>query len=222
MIKCRSLYKDYLQGSSVHSVLKGLDFEVEAGEFVGIMGKSGSGKTTLLNLIGLLDKFTSGEYYLDNIAMQGLDNIKRAYFRNKLLGFIFQNFFLLPKLTVAQNILLPLQYSALDYDLAAAKMQAMLSKLDIESLEHQYPSQLSGGQQQRVAVCRALICNPKVILADEPTGALDLESSNQLLDLLCELNNKQGVTILMITHDAEIANYADRVLNLVDGKLVIG
>ena len=219
MIKCKNIFKTYNQGDKRYPVLKGLSFSVEKGQFVCMMGKSGSGKTTALNILGLLDQPTSGEYLLDGVPMQNLDANKRSRLRNNYLGFIFQHFFLLPRLTIEQNILLPLQYSENDYDVLANRLDFLMQKLDIVEYKEKFPNQLSGGQQQRVAICRALICKPKLLLADEPTGALDQENGRELMKLLKELNAKDGLSIFMITHDNEVAGYADKVMHLVDGVL---
>ena len=219
MIKCKNIFKTYNQGDKQYPVLKGLSFHVEKGQFVCMMGKSGSGKTTALNILGLLDQPTSGEYFLDSVPVQNLDVNKRARLRNDCLGFIFQHFFLLPRLTIKQNILLPLQYSEGDYDFLASRLNFLMQKLDIIEHKDKLPNQLSGGQQQRVAICRALICKPKILLADEPTGALDQENGRELMLLLKELNKQDGLSIFMITHDNEVAGYADKVISLVDGVL---
>ena len=219
MIECRNVCKAYQQADIQYPVLKNLNFIVQQQEFVCMMGRSGSGKTTVLNILGLLDQLSSGEYLLAGRSMVGLAHKQRAELRNSLLGFIFQHFFLLPRLTIKQNILLPLQYYVGDAEPLMVECDALMQRLGISELSAKHPAQLSGGQQQRVAICRALICRPKVLLADEPTGALDQDTSKQLMHLLQELNKNDGVTIFMITHDQEIASYADRVLSLVDGRL---
>jgi putative ABC transport system ATP-binding protein len=219
MIKCNNIVKSYNQGDRTYPVLKGVSFDVGQGEFVCMMGKSGSGKTTVLNILGLLDHPCSGEYLLDNQSMQALSANKRAELRNSCLGFIFQHFFLLPRLTIEQNILLPLHYCVGDTSQLAARLDIIMRRLDIIEHKTKFPAQLSGGQQQRVAICRSLICMPKVLLADEPTGALDQENGESLMHLLQELNKQEGLSIFMITHDKEVASYADKVLYLVDGVL---
>ena len=220
MIKCQNLTKSYvLTDQRSLSVLKPLNFEVSEGEFVSMMGPSGAGKTTVLNILGLLDQPTSGLYWLNNQAMVGASHTMLAEYRNQWLGFIFQHFFLLPKLSVRANIYLPLQYHQGDIDLAQQRCEHYMHRLGVLELANHLPSQLSGGQQQRVAICRALACKPKLLLADEPTGALDSENGHALMQLLQELNQSEGLTIFMITHDQQVANYAQRCLYLVDGQL---
>lgn len=219
MIKCEGWFKSYTVGQRMHPVLKGLEFEVGAGEFVALMGRSGSGKTTVLNILGLLDHLSAGRYWLAGQAMMGHSSRALAAFRNTYIGFVFQHFFLLPRLNILENVCLPLQYYAGDRDHAYAHCLKLMKRLDIAEFAQQMPAQLSGGQQQRVAICRALACKPKVLLADEPTGSLDAQNGLALMRLFKELNEEDGLTIFMITHDAALAQQSQRVLHLVEGQI---
>lgn len=219
MIKCEGWFKSYPVGQRMYPVLKGLEFEIDTGEFVALMGRSGSGKTTVLNILGLLDHLSAGTYWLAGQAMMGHSSRALAAFRNTFIGFVFQHFFLLPRLNILDNICLPLQYYAGDRDQAYAHCLQLMKRLGIAEFAQQMPAQLSGGQQQRVAICRALACKPKVLLADEPTGALDAQNSEEIMSLFKELNEEDGLTIFMITHDSELAQRSQRVLHLVEGQI---
>ena len=219
IIKTTELKRSFEVGSETVDAIKGINLEVDAGEFIAIMGPSGSGKTTLMNIIGCLDTPTSGEYYLNNKLVNQLNEDELAGIRNKEIGFVFQSFHLLAKNSALDNVLLPMKYAGANIDEATVRAKHVLNQVGLSDRMSHGPTELSGGQQQRAAICRALICQPKVLLADEPTGALDQENSEHLMTLLTELNLVDGLTIFMITHDAEVANYADRVLHLVDGKL---
>ena len=190
-------------------VLKNINLEVNEGEFVAIMGPSGSGKSTLMNTIGMLDTPTSGEYYLEGQEVAGLGEKQLAKVRNKQIGFVFQQFFLLSKLNALQNVELPLIYAGVSASKRRKLAEEYLDKVELTERSHHLPSELSGGQKQRVAIARALVNNPSIILADEPTGALDTKTGNQIMQLLVELN-KEGKTIIMVTHEPEIAAYAKR------------
>ncbi len=218
-IECRDLRRTYnLGGESVHA-LRGVSFKIDRGEFVAIMGASGSGKSTLLNLIGALDKPTSGEIVIDGEHVSAMRDDELAALRSRKIGFVFQQFNLLPRLTALENVILPLNYSreaGLD---KKALARARLAELGLDSRVHHRPSQLSGGQQQRVAIARALVNGPSLVLADEPTGALDSQTSQEIMRLFSSLHAK-GLTVIVITHEPEVAAYAKRVLRFRDGELV--
>ena len=197
-------------------MLKDIDLEVEEGEFLAIMGPSGSGKSTLMNIIGLLDRASSGDYYLDATEVSRLSDKKLAQVRNKEIGFVFQQFFLLAKLNALQNVELHLIYAGVATSKRQGLAKQFLEKVELSERMHHLPSELSGGQKQRVAIARALVNNPSIILADEPTGALDTKTGQQIMELLTELNH-EGKTIIMVTHEPEIADYAKRKIVLRDG-----
>jgi len=209
--------KTYRTGDIEVEVLKGINLGIKRGEFVAIMGTSGSGKTTLLNIIGCLDKPSSGRYLLAGREVSGLDDNELSKVRNKHIGFIFQNFYLLPYATVLENVLLPALYS--DSMVNKTKAMDILRLVGLSERARFKPNQLSGGQQQRVAIARALINEPDLILADEPTGQLDSLTAREIMELLKELNRK-GKTIILVTHDNNIAGYAERILHMKDGRIV--
>jgi len=219
MISIKKLHKSYPMGKSSLHVLKGLDMEVEEGEFISIMGSSGSGKSTLLNIIGLLDTHDEGEYYLNKQRIENLNEKKAAILRNKFLGFIFQSFNLITYKNALENVALPLYYQGMKRSERNKKALQYLDKVGLKDWAHHLPNELSGGQKQRVAVARALVGNPKVILADEPTGALDSETSAGVMKLLREINN-EGMTLIVITHEEDIAKMSDRIIRLKDGIIV--
>jgi putative ABC transport system ATP-binding protein len=217
MIQLSAISKSFERpGEGILKVLKEVDFKVEQGEFVAIVGPSGSGKSTLMNILGLLDRPDSGDYQLMGSPVSGLTAEKLARTRNRTIGFVFQQFHLLPRTTATENVELPLIYS--DCRDTEKKAVDALCRVGLEERLTHYPSELSGGQQQRVAIARALVNDPDIILADEPTGNLDHESGAQVMDLFKELN-KGGSTILFITHDAELASQASRVVRIEDGRL---
>lgn len=218
MIRLRQVGKTYeLGGEAIHA-LDGVDFQVSRGEFVAIVGPSGSGKSTLMNILGLLDVPDRGTYELDGMDVGKLSDNRLAVIRNQKIGFVFQSFNLLGKLSALENVKLPLGYAGVRPKEADARARALLSQVGLEGREHHLPSQLSGGQQQRVAVARALVCEPEIVLADEPTGALDSKSARQLLESLAHLNER-GSTILMVTHDSFSASYCNRIVFIKDGGL---
>ena len=219
MINVRKLCKSFQRpGEGVLQVLCDVDFSVDEGEFVAIVGASGSGKTTLMNILGLLDRPDSGEFELQGRSVENLSPEQRAQLRNETIGFVFQQFHLLPRTTATENVELPLLYSTQsDIDINRKAREA-LCRVGLEERLTHYPSELSGGQQQRVAIARALVNDPGVILADEPTGNLDQASGRQIMDLFGELN-RNGSTILLITHDEAIASCASRVVRITDGQL---
>ncbi|TSB47987.1 ABC transporter ATP-binding protein [Alkalicoccobacillus porphyridii] len=218
MIKLSSICKSYRVGKEDVPILKDIDLTIEKGEFVAIMGPSGSGKSTLMNILGCLDKPSSGEYTLDQQNMLSSKESFLADIRNRSIGFVFQTFHLMPRLTAQQNVEMPLIYSGVKKKVRREKAKEVLEKVGLEERLKFKPSSLSGGQKQRVAIARALVNEPAFILADEPTGALDTKTSEQVLALFTELN-REGITIVMITHDREVAEKADRIIFIRDGEL---
>ena len=214
----KSITKSFKNGQESLQVLKGIDLSVEEGDFVAIMGPSGSGKSTLMNIIGLLDQPTTGSYQLEGEDVAELSENRLAKVRNDQIGFIFQQFFLLPKLSAQKNVELPLIYAGKSPRERKQRAQQFLEKVGLSDRSHHLPSELSGGQKQRVAIARALSNDPAIILADEPTGALDSKSGAQVMELFQRLND-EGVSVLMITHDADIAAHAKRVVTIKDGIL---
>ena len=219
MITLQEIHKSYITGTNSLHVLKGIDVNIEKGEFVSIMGSSGSGKSTLLNVIGILDSFDKGHYQLNGTIMQGLSEKKAAYYRNKYIGFVFQSFNLISFKNAMENIALPLYYQNISRKKRNNIALEYLDKMGLKEWAHHLPSELSGGQKQRVAIARALVAKPKLILADEPTGALDTETSFEVMDILKEIN-KAGITIICVTHEHDIAHKTDRIINLRDGIIV--
>lgn len=218
LIELKGINKTYKNGEQELRVLKDIDLEVEEGEFVAIMGPSGSGKSTLMNVIGLLDRPTSGEYFLEGQEVGNLSEKKLARVRNEQIGFVFQQFFLLSKLNAFQNVELPLIYAGVHPAKRKELAEQYLEKVELGSRMHHLPSELSGGQKQRVAIARALVNQPAIVLADEPTGALDTKTGEQIMDLLTKLN-QEGKTIIMVTHEPEIAAFAHRRIVIRDGVI---
>jgi len=220
LLKVKQLQKTYVTKQNQYPVqaLKEIDFAVEKGEFIAVMGESGSGKSTLLNLLATLDKPTSGEIFLSSKPLSEISEKDAARFRREHIGFVFQEFHLLDTLNIRDNIFLPLVLSNVPYQEMKQELASLVRKLKIEDLLEKFPFELSGGQKQRVAILRALITKPEIVLADEPTGALDSHNSENLLNLFSEVN-KQGQTILMVTHSALAASYANRVLFIKDGQI---
>lgn len=218
LIKLTDINKSYRNGDQELRVLKDIQLEVEEGEFLAIMGPSGSGKSTLMNIIGLLDRPSSGGYWLEEEEVSQLTEKQLAQVRNKQIGFVFQQFFLLSKLNALQNVELPLIYAGVASSKRKKLAKQYLEKVELGERMHHLPSELSGGQKQRVAIARALVNTPSIILADEPTGALDTKTGDQIMSLLTELN-KEGKTIIMVTHEPEIADYAKRTIVLRDGVI---
>ena len=220
LIDVQNLKKTYQLGDVTVNALQGVTVTVERGSFVAIMGQSGSGKSTFMNLIGCLDRPTSGRYLLGGIPVESLDRNQLAEIRNQKIGFIFQNFNLLPRMNALENVELPLLYKNADTPDGEALAQRALASVGLAGRERNLPTQLSGGQQQRVAIARALINGPEILLADEPTGALDSHNSAEILSIFQNLNRTQGITIVLVTHSDEIAAYADRIIGFRDGLIV--
>ena len=219
MIRIKNLHKSYEMGSNSLHVLKGIDFNVSEGELVAIMGSSGSGKSTLLNIIGMLDNYDTGSYELDNILIKDLDETKAANYRNKFLGFVFQSFNLINYKSAVENVVLPLYYQGIKRKEREKIALEYLDNVGLKNWASHLPSELSGGQKQRVAIARAMVSKPKVLLADEPTGALDSKTSSEVMSLIQEINNS-GKTILVVTHEEDIAKMCKRIVRLKDGVIV--
>ena len=220
LIDVRNLAKTYWLGEVTVSALGGVTVDIERGSYVAIMGPSGSGKSTFMNLIGCLDQPTSGQYLLDGIPVESLDRDQLAEIRNQKIGFVFQNFNLLPRMSALENVKLPLLYKDTDTPDADAQAQHALALVGLADREQNFPTQLSGGQQQRVALARALINKPAILLADEPTGALDSHTSAEIMSIFEELNRTQGITIVLVTHSDEVAAHADRIIGFRDGLII--
>lgn len=218
LMRLTNIVKSYRNGEQDLKVLKDINLTVYEGEFLAIMGPSGSGKSTLMNIIGLLDRATSGDYVLNGTEVEVLSDRKLAQVRNEEIGFVFQQFFLLAKLNALQNVELPLIYAGVSVSKRRKRAKKFLEKVELGMRMKHLPSELSGGQKQRVAIARALVNNPSIILADEPTGALDTKTGQQIMELLTELN-QEGKTIIMVTHEPEIADFATRKIIIRDGEI---
>ena len=219
MINIKDLHKSYKMGSNSLHVLKGINFSVSEGELVAIMGSSGSGKSTLLNIIGMLDNYDKGSYELDNILIKDLNEAKAANYRNKFLGFVFQSFNLINYKSAVDNVILPLYYQGIKRKEREKTALDYLDNVGLKNWASHLPSELSGGQKQRVAIARAMVSKPKVLLADEPTGALDSSTSSDVMSLIQKINNS-GKTILVVTHEEDIAKMCKRIVKLKDGVIV--
>ena len=219
MLRLDKVNKYYRVGTHSLHVLRDVELEVGDGEFVAIMGASGSGKSTLLNILGILDDYDSGEYWLGDTLIRSLSEKKAANYRNRFIGFVFQSFNLLPFKTALENVALPLYYQGVSRRKRNQIAEQYLERVGLRDWADHTPSEMSGGQKQRVAIARALIAKPRLILADEPTGALDSETSRQIMDLMAEIN-KTGITVLVVTHDPEVAARTQRTIRLKDGKVV--
>ena len=218
IIHLKDINKTY-QGAQPLHVLKGINLDIEKGEFVSIMGASGSGKSTLLNILGILDNYDTGEYLLNDVPIWNLSETKAAEYRNKMIGFIFQSFNLIPFKTAVENVELPLFYQGVGRRKRHQMAMEYLDRLGLTQWANHYPNEMSGGQKQRVAIARALITRPQIILADEPTGNLDSKNGQEVMQLLSELN-QEGTTVVMVTHSQHDATYAGRIINLFDGQVV--
>ncbi|WP_024851826.1 ABC transporter ATP-binding protein [Hydrogenovibrio kuenenii] len=219
LIAFKDITKTYGQGASAFTALKGVNFQIESGEFVAIMGPSGSGKSTVMNTLGCLDIPSSGHYYFQGVAVESLTHDQRALLRRHYLGFVFQGFNLLARTSAIENVELPLLYRGMKTAERRAEARKALALVGLGGWENHAPSELSGGQQQRVAIARALVTHPKVLLADEPTGNLDTQRSREIMELLSQLNKELGITVIMVTHESEMADYAHRLIHFIDGMV---
>jgi putative ABC transport system ATP-binding protein len=220
LIACEDVWKIYRIGDVDVQALRGLSFSIEQGEFVAIMGSSGSGKSTLMNVLGCLDQPTKGRYRLNGVEVDNLKSDQLADIRNQQIGFVFQSFNLIPRTSALENTQLPLFYRGLSLKEQRTQATAALGRVGLQGREHHYPTQLSGGQQQRVAIARALVTSPSLLLADEPTGNLDTQSSREIMGILEALNRDEGITIILVTHEVDLAAYAARQIVIQDGQIV--
>ena len=218
LIELEKINKTYDNGQPLH-VLKGIDLSIERGEFVSIMGASGSGKSTLLNILGILDNYDSGSYHLDGTLIKDLTEKQAADYRNRMIGFIFQSFNLSGFKTAVENVELPLYYQGVPRKKRHDLAMEYLDKMGLTAWAHHFPNEMSGGQKQRVAIARALITRPRIILADEPTGALDSKTSVEVMGLLKQLNKEDGITIIVVTHEGGVANETDKIIHIKDGMI---
>jgi putative ABC transport system ATP-binding protein len=219
VIRLERIHKVYRMGDIEVHALRGVSLEIRRGEFVAIMGPSGSGKSTMMNIIGCLDRPTKGQYFLENVDVSTVDKAGLADIRNKNVGFVFQSFNLVPRTSAQENVELPLIYAGVGSSERLRRARAALAEVGLSDRERSMPNQLSGGQQQRVALARALVNNPSIILADEPTGALDTRTSVEVMEIFQRLNNERSLTIVVVTHEPDIAQYAKRIIQFRDGRI---
>ena len=219
MIQLKDINKTYNNGAPLH-VLKGINLDIKRGEFVSIMGASGSGKSTLLNILGILDNYDTGEYYLNGTLIKNLSETKAAEYRNRMIGFIFQSFNLISFKNAVENVALPLSFRGEARQQRMKKAEAMIKLVGLEKHKKHMPNQMSGGQQQRVGVARALVVDPQIIFADEPTGNLDSHTAEEIMTLMQQVVRKHNKTLVMVTHDDHLASYADRIFHIRDGKIL--
>ena len=219
MIELRKINRHFKNGNESNHILKDIDIHIDEGEFIAIMGPSGSGKSTLINILGFIDRGYEGEYFFNNENYQKSSDNKLAEIRNHTVGFVFQNFKLIQNNTILENVSIPLIYNGLSNKARKSKVLDGLHAVGLKGKEHLLPNKLSGGQQQRVAIARAIINDPKFIIADEPTGALDSKTSQDIMELFVKLNKEQNTTIIMVTHDREVAEKADRIIHILDGRV---
>lgn len=219
MIELRKINRHFKNGNESNHILKDIDIHIDEGEFIAIMGPSGSGKSTLINILGFIDRGYEGEYFFNNENYQKSSDNKLAEIRNHTVGFVFQNFKLIQNNTILENVSIPLIYNGLSNKARKSKVLDGLHDVGLKGKENLLPKKLSGGQQQRVAIARAIINDPKFIIADEPTGALDSKTSQDIMELFVKLNKEQNTTIIMVTHDREVAEKADRIIHILDGRV---
>lgn len=219
VIRLEGVHKTYDLGEIQVHALRGVSLEIHKGEFVAVMGASGSGKSTLMNILGCLDKPTRGRYFLDGVDVSGMNKVELAHIRNHKLGFVFQGFNLLSRTSALENVELPTIYAGITLEEREARAKESLERVGLADRAHHHPSQLSGGQQQRVAIARALVNRPSILLADEPTGNLDSRTSVEIMDILQRLNLEYGLTVVLVTHEPDIAQYAKRIMEFRDGKV---
>ncbi|MBE9223085.1 ABC transporter ATP-binding protein [Cyanobacterium stanieri LEGE 03274] len=219
LIKLENIYKIYGSGNTEVVALSGVNLTIESGEYCSIMGTSGSGKSTMMNILGCLDRPTKGEYYLNGDNVASLSSRQLAIIRNQSIGFVFQQFHLLPQLSALDNVILPMKYAGVSPEEQKTRAVEALSKVGLENRLYNRPNQLSGGQQQRVAIARAIVNKPLILLADEPTGALDTETTQEVMEIFAQLN-KEGMTIILVTHEHEVAELTHRIIQFSDGKII--
>lgn len=219
MINLVNMNRHFKNGEETNHILKDINISIDTGEFIAIMGPSGSGKSTLINILGFIDRGYTGEYLFDNENYQQVSDNKLAFIRNKTVGFVFQNFKLIQNNTIMENVSIPLLYSGMSSRERKQRVESVLKDVGIADKKHLVPNKLSGGQQQRVAIARSIVNKPKFIIADEPTGALDSQTSKDIMDLFVRLNREQNTTMIIVTHDRKVAEQADRVIHILDGRV---
>lgn len=219
MINLVNMNRHFKNGEETNHILKDINISIDTGEFIAIMGPSGSGKSTLINILGFIDRGYTGEYLFDNENYQQVSDNKLAFIRNKTVGFVFQNFKLIQNNTIMKNVSIPLLYSGMSSKERKQRVESVLKDVGIADKKHLVPNKLSGGQQQRVAIARSIVNKPKFIIADEPTGALDSQTSKDIMDLFMRLNREQNTTMIIVTHDRKVAEQADRVIHILDGRV---